>query len=109
MSDPKLPTLYAHPWTLDHNLDKLVPLSREPIDGKPNVAYVPASALDAANEALRMANDENKRLRAAIESVEHLQRWANEMTHYHKGEWVLYEDVIAALSPRPGAKESADE
>lgn len=47
MSD--LPTLYAHPWTLDHNLDKLVPLSRTPIDGKPNIPYVPAARLEEAN------------------------------------------------------------
>lgn len=33
---------------------------------KPNAAYVPASALDAANEALRAANEENKRLRALV-------------------------------------------
>ena len=35
---------------------------------KPNAAYVPASALDAANEALRAANEETKRLRAFIQS-----------------------------------------
>lgn len=31
--------------------------------------YVPAFALDAANEALRVANEENKRLRALLASV----------------------------------------
>ena len=53
--------------------------------------------LQTADDRADALAEENARLRAAIESVEQLQRWANEMTHYHKGEWVLYADVIAAL------------
>jgi hypothetical protein len=68
--------------------------------GKSAALREEADASDASAAAHARAADaieENVRLRAAIESVEQLQRWANEMTHYHKGEWVLYADVIAAL------------
>lgn len=58
-------------------------------------------ALDDAIAMSGEAHEENARLRAAIENI---QRWANEMTQYSEGEWVLYDDVIAALRKPDAAK-----
>ena len=77
-----LPTLWVN---ADYNRDVLKrpgAMVRAYVTGllpKPGeVAYVPASALDAANEELRAANEENERLRAqvsnAVANLEEAQR-----------------------------------
>jgi len=61
-----LPTLWiAEPIVTDDG--RAYWLSSEPFPGK--VAYVPRADLDAANEALRVANAEIARLRTAAQKV----------------------------------------
>ena len=123
MSAPKLPTLWiAEPIVTDDG--RAYGLSSGPFPGK--VAYVPASALDAATEALRLERAENKRLLdildATLSRAEHEIACDSHPDHYRRPmcgpcdcelapaiEALEAAERKAALSPRPGAKESADE
>jgi len=115
MSAPKMPTLYAtffdmRTVRLSDPLHRVEVVSPEmligfagatthlagiaPFGGDITIEkYVPASALEEANEALRVANEENKRLRDLIANFD-------PRTDYYASDL-----KIAALSP----KESADE
>lgn len=108
MTDAEILRTLAGEGSCDPYLGYIAPMYAFDVQRKKDTDFDAARKVDVVAKALfdraAAAIEENARLRAAIESVEQLQRWANEMTHYHKGEWVLYADVIAALR-KPDAAE----
>ena len=65
---------------------------------KPNAAYVPASALDAANEALRVANEENKRLTDALHNARS-RAWSHVLAGHEPSRRTV-DHIVAALAPK---------
>lgn len=99
MSDQKLPTLW---------IDDNEKASRRPMNAS-DIAYVPASSLDAANEALRVANEESERLKVMLGHMTRIVRQYEIPHGLFTFDNTRLVEAETALSPRPGAKESADE